>query len=312
MLNFIENIVKIPSYTGNFRAVEECFVLCKDYCDNCFMKEVEVNGYRSVLFSNVDTLNFDILSVCHIDVVPSKVYDMSVNDNIVRGRGVFDMKSFVVVALYNLKRIKNFNIANKYGVLVVSDEESGGENGTKYWIENLNLKTKIVLDSDSCIGNINNILKDNLGAITIKLYGDMFDKMITIQNIKKRFGNFYINVVGDEIDLNFDEIEIKKTLKKCMYNTKYEILMLNEYIKNDINDKHHRLYKQICEDSLEHDIVYITGKTTNDSRYFSYKNINVIGHQSNGGDYHKDTEWLDFSSLLKFCDIQFKFISTKA
>jgi acetylornithine deacetylase/succinyl-diaminopimelate desuccinylase-like protein len=218
------------------------------------------------------------------------------------------MKSFVTVALFNLKRIKKANISIKYGVLVVSDEEIGGQNGTKYWIENLNLKTKIVLDSDSCIGNIDNIVKDNLGAITIKLYGNMFDKMITIQNIRKKFKNFYMNVVGDEIDLNFNEVEIAKILQKCMNNTKYEILMLNNYIKNDINDKYHKLYKKICEDLLKSEITYMTGKTTNDSRYFSYKNINVISHHANGGDYHKSTEWLNFKSLLEFYNIQFKFL----
>lgn len=50
-------------------------------------------------------------------------------------RGCMDMKAFVVIGLSALEKILNENISIKYGVLIVSDEETGGFDGTKYWTE---------------------------------------------------------------------------------------------------------------------------------------------------------------------------------
>lgn len=312
MLDLIEKVIKIPSYTGNTRAVLECFDIYKSIFLNkkVYIKEVNNNGYISILFSNYNTLDLDVLSICHTDVVENFEYKMTKKDNIIYGRGVFDMKSFIIMNLLNLKYLIENNINTKFGVLVVSDEETVDEYGTKYWVENLNLKAKIVLDNDSGLGNINNIIKDNLGAITIKIIGEsIFEKIRTINNIKERFGNFCCNIIdNEEIDLYFDEVNIKNILNNCMYkNTKYDILMLNNYIKNNINDKYHKIYKDICKrNGIKID--YLTSKTTDDSRFFSYKGINIISHQANGGDFHKATEWLDFDSLLVLKNIQLGFL----
>ncbi len=312
ILDLIERVIKIPSITGNLKTTMECFDIYKSIFLNkkIYIREVSNNGYISILFSNVDTMSFDVLSVCHTDVVENIEYKMTKKDNIIYGRGVFDMKSFVIMNLLNLKELIENNINVKFGVLVVSDEETVDEYGTKYWVEKLGLKSKVVLDNDSGNGNITNIIKENLGAITIKLFNkNVFDKLKTIENIKEKFGEFCCNIIdNEEIDLYFTGINIENILKKCMYkNTIYKILMLNNYIKNNINDKYHKSYKDICEkNGLK--INYITSKTTDDSRFFSYKNINVISHQANGGDFHKSTEWLDFDSLIMLKNIQLEFL----
>ncbi|MDR1498739.1 MAG: M20/M25/M40 family metallo-hydrolase [Rickettsiales bacterium] len=307
MLNFIEKIIKIPTYTGNFEAINECFGLCKNLCEECIIREVCINNYRSILFSNADTNDFDIVNLCHLDVVENEVYRVIMDENILRGRGVFDMKSFVVCSLFNLKQIIAENVNVKYGILVVSDEETGSINGTKYWVEKLKLKAEVVLDSDSGVGDINKIVKDTLGAITIKLYGNMFEKMIATQNIRNRLGNLYFETMGDEIDLNFDVENILDILKKCTKNAHFEVLMLNDFMKNNIDGNPHRLYKDICENTLKSHIEYITNHTTSDSRYL-YGRSDVINHQATGGDYHRNTEWLDFESLQKFRNIQLEFL----
>ncbi len=314
ILNLIEKVIKIPSYTGNTEAIIECFNIYKNiFLDTkIYIKEINNRGYLSILFSNFDTIDLDILSVCHTDVVENSEYKMIKKDNIIYGRGVFDMKSFIIMNLLNLKDIIENNINVRFGVLIVCDEETIDEYGTKYWVERLDLKAKIVLDNDSGNGNINNIIKDNLGAVTIKLFNkNIFDKLRTIENIKEKFGKLYCNVTNnEEIDTYFIGIDIKNIMKKCMYkNTSYEILMLNNYIKNNVNDRYHKIYKNICEkNGLE--INYITSKNTDDSRFFSYKNINVIGHQANGGDFHKSTEWLDFNSLILLKKIQLEFLKS--
>lgn len=305
-------LVGIPSYTGNFGAMNLCFEVCKGFLINThgiYIKEFERNNYKSIIFSNVDSLVFDVISPCHLDVVVAEKYELKIDKNTSRllGRGVFDMKGFVASNLINLKFLAEKNSNISYGVVITSDEETGGENGMKYLVENVGLKTNLVLDSDKG-GNISSIAKENLGAMTIKLYGGRENIKKTIQSIKNVFRGYHCEDYGDEMDINFGDINIHQTLGDCMdKNVTSQILMFNDYIKYDINDKYHQLYRHIAE-TAGLKINYTTTNGTNDSRYFSTDNVSVITHQAIGGDSHEETEWLDLGSLHIFNKIQRKFL----
>lgn len=306
MLYFIEKLVKLQTTENNIKNINQAINLCISYFDDIKDKIFTYKVNNSVLISNHNALDFDVISTCHIDIVPmqNNTYNVKKNDNIIYGRGVFDMKSFVVSALCNLKKLIQNSINTKYGVIIVSNEETATKSDTKIFADKIT--TKIVLDSDSGNGNINSIVKNNLGAITIKLSKKDFQ---TINLIRNNFNKYYCDFIGDEVDILFNNKNILVELQKCMKNnTIFEVLMLNDYIKNDINDKYSILYKNIAEDKLNTKINYITSKTTTDSRFFSYNNINVINHQATGGNYHTVDEWLDYNSLLQFNEIQWEFL----
>lgn len=310
-LKLIERVIAIPSYTSNFRAVNECFEFYKGIFNNCNvnLREVDDGGYKSILFSNCITNNFDVLNICHTDVVESIEYKLSKKENVIYGRGVFDMKSFVIINLLNLRKLIENKSDVSYGVLIVADEEIYRDCcSSKLWVEKMKLKAKIVLNNDAANKSINEIVEKNLGAISIRLNGDnIFDKKRTMNNLKSKFLNLYLTDYG-EINFYFDCKNIIEVLKRCMCgNTTCDILMLNDFIVNNIYDKYHILYRNICKKN-EVKINYVTSKTTDDSRFFSYKNMNVINHNATGGDYHKSTEWLDFTSLVLLGNIQLEFL----
>lgn len=294
MLKLLERLVNIPTYyEKNCKiAINECLKIFNNDINKQFYK-------NSVLLSNANCNDFDVISTCHIDVVPmqNNNYNITKKDNILYGRGVFDMKSFLVSALFNLKYIIDNNINIKYGIIIATDEETSQESETKYWSENI--KTKIVLDSDSGIGDINKVVKNILGAITIKAKCN-YDK----NKIKEIFGKYYCDFVDDEIDIIFDNDDITKELEKYISN--FDILMFNKCINYNLDNKYNILYKNICEDTLHKKINYITTKNTTDSRFFD--NCIIINHQANGGNYHQPNEWLDYDSFLQFNKIQLDFL----
>ena len=293
MFKLLEKLVKIPTYNE-----DNCKIAINE-CLKIFNNNIKIQSYKnSVLLSNVITDNFDIISTCHIDVVPMSIYNINKKDNIIYGRGVFDMKSFLVSALFNLKYIIDNNINIKYGIIIATDEETAIESETKYWADNI--KTKIVLDSDSGVGDINKIVKNILGALTIKTKCN-YNK----NEIKNIFGKYYIDFVDDEIDILIDNDNKLEELKK--YIKDFDILMFNKCINYYIDNKYNLIYKNICENILNNKIEYITTKNTTDSRFFD--NCIVINHQATGGDYHKDTEWLDYDSFMKFNKIQLDFLT---
>ena len=295
MFELLEKLVKISTYNK-----DNCKIAINE-CLKIFNNNIKIQYYKnSVLLSNIITNNFDVVSTCHIDVVPmlSNIYNIEKKNNIIYGRGVFDMKSFLVNALFNLKYIIDNNINVKYGIIITTDEETAPESETKYWANNI--KTKIVLDSDSGVGDINKIVKNILGALTIKTKSN-YNK----NEVKNMFGKYYIDFVDDEIDILINNDNKIEELKK--YIKDFDILMFNKCINYNIDNKYNILYKNICENILNNKIEYITTKNTTDSRFFN--NCIVINHQATGGDYHKNTEWLDYDSLIKFNKIQLDFLT---
>ncbi|MFC1659082.1 M20 family metallopeptidase [Pseudomonadota bacterium] len=172
LLDLITNLVKIPSKTGNLKAMHECIDYCKNFFNkkNVFIKETIKNNQPSVLISNVDTMNFDVLQICHIDVVPAdkNMFNPTLKDGKLYGRGTQDMKVFVATGMKLLENVLNDNIDIKYGVLIVSDEETGGFDGAKYWVEDMKLRSKVVLDPDGG-ESINTIVKQAKGVLIVKL-----------------------------------------------------------------------------------------------------------------------------------------------
>ena len=172
------------------------------------MNKKEFNNVPSILFSNCDTMNFDILSIGHIDVVPAKdeLFTAKVEENKLYGRGSADMKSGVLVSLDLLKDVIEKNVDVKYGVLIVSDEEIGGVNGAKKWAE-LGLNSTVLLDYDSGDGfeyisqKSKGIAILELEAKGIEAHGSMSwegldanDIIIdTINELRGKFKNFSIN-----------------------------------------------------------------------------------------------------------------------
>ena len=177
-MNLIELTKKLVSYktvSGNFDEIEKCFSFIKDYMsknkNKYFIKEIEHNKVKSILFSNVETMDFDVLELGHIDVVPvnnDEMFNVKIENNIMKGRGVADMKSFVASGIKLFEYVLENKKDLKYGILIVSDEETGGKNGSEYWVESLGLKTKILLDGDA--GDyVNEIIYKSKGSCFIKL-----------------------------------------------------------------------------------------------------------------------------------------------
>jgi len=96
------------------------------------------------------------------------MFEPRIEEGKLYGRGAIDMKSFVAVTMKVLENIVNENIKIKCGILIVGDEETGGINGTKHWIEKIGLKAKIVLDPDGG-KDIKTMIEKNKAIRIVKL-----------------------------------------------------------------------------------------------------------------------------------------------
>ena len=115
-----------------------------------------------------------LLLMSHIDVVdaPDKLFRPVMQDGKLYGRGCFDDKYAVALSLVllknNLQQLRKQGRGQKelpVGILITSDEETGGFNGAK--------KTLVDIQTDFCIvldgGNIEKIVVKEKGVARVKL-----------------------------------------------------------------------------------------------------------------------------------------------
>ncbi|XJZ27233.1 M20 family metallopeptidase [Bacillota bacterium Lsc_1132] len=100
------------------------------------IQEIENNGYKMIVCeigSGEKTLIFN----GHVDVVSGKaeLFIPKEKDGKLYGRGAADMKAGVAAMMAAMVELNKYDLQSKIQLQIVSDEESGGENGSGYLAE---------------------------------------------------------------------------------------------------------------------------------------------------------------------------------
>ncbi len=135
----LSDLVSIKTITGNKSAILESFLYIKNYLKDTpvYIKEYTNSAYPFMYVSTKKNKSPDILLAAHMDVVSGgdNLFTLRQKKGTYIGRGVFDMKFAIAIYLVifrNLfQKVKDKNIA----FLVTSDEEIGGINGTKKFLD---------------------------------------------------------------------------------------------------------------------------------------------------------------------------------
>src|SRR3989338_4868296 len=137
ILDLSKKLISIPSIKENPRKLIEILELTKKELKGFNISSYSKEGIPSLLISNSEQKlkKFKIILNAHLDVVPAKENQFSPQekDGKLYGRGAYDMKAAAAVEILVFKELAkklNYPIA----LQLVTDEEIGGNNGTKYQI----------------------------------------------------------------------------------------------------------------------------------------------------------------------------------
>lgn len=206
--NVAINLIKFRTETGNTAEIEKCLAYVQslfgaNVCTKLYQKD---NLAPVLLLSNCQDLNFDVLAVGHLDVVPAddEMFEPRCENDFIYGRGTLDMKSFAAVCLNSLQYVLENKLPLKFGVLLSTDEEKGSFGLNAFMKEYPELSAKIVLDIDVA-GDISKIIAKCKNPVFVKLiaqgqeahgstpwYGvDANEKMLQVlANIRKLYPYF--------------------------------------------------------------------------------------------------------------------------
>lgn len=155
VVDLTKKLIEIPSITGKTEEALMVLKAAKDYLGNSDkLKTIsyEHNGIVSQLWGDANTI-FEpkLLLSGHIDVVnaPNNQFNVQEKDGKLFGRGAGDMKGHVVSMLTAYKKhIENTGSSKGISLLLTSDEEVGGANGTRFVLESTKLRPSIVFIPD--------------------------------------------------------------------------------------------------------------------------------------------------------------------
>ena len=155
IIDLTKKLVEIPSITGKIKEALMVLKAAKDYLgnsDKLTTISYEHNGIVSQLWGDANTI-FEpkLLLSGHVDVVnaPDNQFNVREKDGKLFGRGTGDMKGHIVSMLTAYKRyIENTDTSKGISLLLTSDDEVGGANGTRFVLESTKLRPSIVFIPD--------------------------------------------------------------------------------------------------------------------------------------------------------------------
>ena len=168
----IEDLIKFRTETGNIAEINKAaeYIIKKFENSNITASVFQSNASPVVFLRNTESLNFDVIILGHIDVVPASddMFTPVIKDGKMYGRGTLDMKSFAAVALNSMEYVSQHNLPIKFGVILSTDEEKGSKSTEAFMEAYPQITAKIVLDNDVG-GDITKIVSKCKNPVFVKL-----------------------------------------------------------------------------------------------------------------------------------------------
>jgi succinyl-diaminopimelate desuccinylase len=130
----LKTLIEFPSITGDYDANHNALEFIDRFLSERGMhvKRFEFNGVESLVATTQRTTTPTVMLTGHIDVVPAdpEHFKFQQRDGKLIGRGMVDMKSAVAAYLDVVDTLQDELHDYDFGLMIVTDEEVGGFNGT--------------------------------------------------------------------------------------------------------------------------------------------------------------------------------------
>jgi len=172
LVQLTRDLVLIESTQSRPDERRRCFQLVRNHLDELpeiTLKMYEKNGYESLVALPEGVELPDILFCGHLDVVEHlnpEAYRSYLSRGCIHGAGTGDMKGALAILIILVGQLWRKHPQLPVGLAITSDEEQGGENGTRYLVEEVGLRCGSVILPDG--GSIDRITVEEKGILHLK------------------------------------------------------------------------------------------------------------------------------------------------
>lgn len=308
------------------------------------------NGFDSGFFSPKGSEKTDILLSAHIDVAPApkNLFNLRKKGDKLYGRGTFDMKGPLAALLEALAIFYRFPQHISVGLLVTSDEEKGGFDGTDFFLKTFPYRPKAVIVPDG--GNNFEIVIEEKGVLNVELFhqgtaahsarpweGKNAAEILvkTVNKVLNRFPAGTANQwrttaaltsleaesqVGNVLParararVNFRFIQkdspelILKTIRRLDNKVGIKAYPRGDAVKLSARAWPTPLFRAITKAHIGRLAPFVKYPSTCDARFFASRAIPTIITRPPGGGAHGEKEWVSLRGLGAFAEILVDFL----
>ncbi len=345
-----EELIEYRTVTGELDEIERGLEFIKNFFGSEFaVKTFESEGVKSLLISYEKTEENHILLHGHLDVVEAEeqLFTSRTEEERIYGRGAADMKSGLACLMKILKEKKSEGLA----LLITSDEEKGGFNGTGYVIEEMDLDPELVISAEpDHSGGFPSIVNRQKGVLQIKasvngnsahaskpekgenaaeklmnIYREqikpLFDhekKFSTTVNLGKIEAGDVVNRVPNKAEINLDirysnQYSKEEVLEDLgnIQDLEIEITAEAPMMETSKDEKIIQELTQSVEEVTEDEPEFRSEAFASDMRFFTEKNIPAICFGPEGYNIHGKKEHVVLESLDLYCEILKNFLESE-
>ncbi|MDQ0200681.1 M20 family metallopeptidase [Neobacillus ginsengisoli] len=347
VIDLLKKLISIESSTkeGANKAVDFCETWLLEH--NLSVRKLENNGYK-MLLCEIGKGDFTLVLNGHVDVVsghPQQFIPFE-KDGKLFGRGSADMKAGVAAMMCALLNLKDQELGVKIQLQIVSDEEIGGLNCSRYLAENGYRGDFVICSEPTQLGiahQAKGVLRldfkisgksahgsrpwEGINAIekAYRVYEQIlelpFAKESTsyyaspsINLAKIQAGDVY-NKVPDEclmcFDLRFLPTQNKEEIMKEIESVTDGNVYINMFAEPINTDKNHpviSLLDQIVEANTKTTTLFFGQHGTADTVFFAKYGIPAIEFGPSGDNWHGDEEYVDIESVQLYQNMLVEFV----
>jgi succinyl-diaminopimelate desuccinylase len=348
-----KQFIKIPyiSGTGDFQKAFELLDLVKQQLPKYEYASFVSNGSPSLLFSNrnKDIRKFSIILNAHLDVVAANDNEFlpHIDDGKLYGRGAKDMKAAAAAMTLVFKELGK-QLRYPLGLQIVTDEETGGQEGTDYQVKQQGVRADFVITGE---GTDFRIINESKRKLLIKLIaqgkashgaypwlGDnaiwklqqviaaIFEKYplpkeesqnttinvthIGTQNTILNTTPFHCEAVLDIRYIRKDSTIIEDIKELLPEGVTYEVIQHWTTHYTDPNNAYIQILQKEAQDILGGVLPLARAHGSSDMPFYTDVGCEGIEFGPIGGNHHGDNEWVSIKSLEDYYALLKQFLLT--
>lgn len=343
-------LVKIQSTQHQPDQLEETVEYAKNFfqSEEYILQEFEKEGKESLLITFKETLQPEVLLHGHLDVVTAEEekFKPYKEEGKLYGRGTADMKSGVACCIKVMQQMKKEK--PDIGLLLTTDEEIGGFNGTGHLIDE-GLEPGFVISAEpDDSGNFPSIVTEQKGVLQLRItvegepsHGSKPEKgenaaeklMEKYREIKDLFedGDFPTTVnlgkirAGEEVnkvpetaemqlDIRYsDQYPAEEVLEdiRAIKDLEVEVTARAPMMQNPEKEEHIEQLSESIEEVIGKSPEKRKENFASDMRFFTSQGIPAVCYGPEGYDLHGENEYVELESLQPYIETLKEFVRSE-
>jgi succinyl-diaminopimelate desuccinylase len=354
LYTLVEDLVKIPSMHKHPEELQRACHFCKEWLlqKGLQVAEYSSNDYPSLVASPKNSIKkFRVLMVGHLDVVAANPENFTprYEGNRLYARGASDMKGMDAVMMMLIEEAAKQGY-DDVGLILTTDEEIGGMNGTRYIVDQ-GYQAEWVFVPDG--GSNWKLVTEEKGILHLKLEvkgktsqasmpwrgENAIEKLMKVfmrlreqfpelkepqytesLNIGRVVGGKSTNQVADKVEAYLDIRFTSRYNARSLLAKVEEIVgkdgRINTIVMSDVNSQQEHMekilsFKHFVEDKTGKKIQLMKEYGGSDARFFGAKGIPSIIIKPDSRNQHAKNEWVDMRDLVKFYEVMREYIFRK-